>query len=61
MPTGCQFHPRCAVEVDACPTTDVELWPGWVRTVPELDWRIELRIGAARDEAEPAASGSLPP
>lgn len=22
----------------------VELWPGWVTSVPELDWRIEVRI-----------------
>jgi hypothetical protein len=24
----------------------VEVWPGWVETVPELDWRIEVRIEA---------------
>lgn len=22
----------------------VELWPGWVTTVPEMDWRVEVRI-----------------
>lgn len=22
----------------------VELWPGWVTTVPEVDWRVEVRI-----------------
>jgi hypothetical protein len=22
----------------------VELWPGWVTTVPEFDWRVEVRI-----------------
>ena len=27
LPTGCPFHPRCAVAVEECPTTDVELWP----------------------------------
>ena len=25
----------------------VELWPGWVASVPELDWRIDLRLGEA--------------
>ena len=25
--SGCPFHPRCAVAVAECPTTDVELWP----------------------------------
>jgi hypothetical protein len=23
---------------------DVRLWPGWVDRVPELEWRIELRV-----------------
>lgn len=27
LPTGCPFHPRCAVAVDKCLTVDVELWP----------------------------------
>jgi peptide/nickel transport system ATP-binding protein len=26
LPTGCSFHPRCAVARGECPTTDVELW-----------------------------------
>ena len=26
IPSGCPFHPRCAVAVEACPTLDVELW-----------------------------------
>ena len=30
LPTGCSFHPRCAVARDGCPTTDVELWPAGV-------------------------------
>jgi hypothetical protein len=25
----------------------VELWPGWVASVPELDWRIEVSVGVA--------------
>ena len=27
LPTGCPFHPRCTVAVDACRTTDVQLRP----------------------------------
>jgi peptide/nickel transport system ATP-binding protein len=27
IPSGCPFHPRCAVAVPECPTTAVELWP----------------------------------
>jgi peptide/nickel transport system ATP-binding protein len=27
LPTGCPFHPRCAVAVDECSTLDVELRP----------------------------------
>jgi peptide/nickel transport system ATP-binding protein len=27
VPSGCPFHPRCPVAVDACATADVELWP----------------------------------
>ena len=27
LPSGCPFHPRCAVAVGECPSTDVELWP----------------------------------
>jgi peptide/nickel transport system ATP-binding protein len=27
VPSGCPFHPRCAVAVDICPRTPVELWP----------------------------------
>ena len=26
IPSGCPFHPRCAVARPECPTTDVELW-----------------------------------
>ena len=26
IPTGCPFHPRCAVARPECPTVDVELW-----------------------------------
>jgi hypothetical protein len=35
---------------------DVELWPGWVDRVPQLGWRIELRI-----EDGPIPSGSASP
>lgn len=34
----------------------VDLWPDWVTSVPELDWRIELRIGTASDGASPSGS-----
>ena len=27
LPSGCPFHPRCSQAIDACPRTDVELWP----------------------------------
>ena len=27
IPSGCPFHPRCAVAVPECPSTAVELWP----------------------------------
>ncbi len=27
IPSGCPFHPRCPVAVDACPRIDVDLWP----------------------------------
>jgi peptide/nickel transport system ATP-binding protein len=27
LPTGCSFHPRCAVRREDCPTAAVELWP----------------------------------
>jgi len=27
IPTGCPFHPRCAVAIAECPTAEVELWP----------------------------------
>jgi hypothetical protein len=30
----------------------VELWPGWVTTVPELDWRVDVRI-VSPEEFEP--------
>jgi peptide/nickel transport system ATP-binding protein len=27
LPSGCPFHPRCPDAVEACATTDLELWP----------------------------------
>ena len=33
----------------------VELWPGWVDRVPELEWRIELRV---ESDPEPSARSS---
>lgn len=38
---------------------DVELWPGWVDRVPELWWRIDLRVSDADvPSSSPSASGS---
>ncbi len=34
----------------------VDLWPGWVATVPELDWRIDLVIEGAPAVASPSVS-----
>lgn len=33
----------------------VELWPGWVTTIPELEWRVEVRIEEL-DSTAPAPS-----
>jgi hypothetical protein len=38
---------------------NVELWPGWVTSVPQLDWRIDLRLHSAPDD--PASSPSATP
>jgi peptide/nickel transport system ATP-binding protein len=27
LPSGCPFHPRCPAAIEACSSTDVELWP----------------------------------
>jgi hypothetical protein len=36
---------------------DVTLWPGWVSTVPDRDWRIEVEIsGVDAMSPEPSAS-----
>lgn len=35
---------------------DIELWPGWVTTVPAVEWRVEVRIGSADATAEPGPS-----
>ena len=34
----------------------VDLWPGWVATVPELDWRIDLVIEDPPATASPSVS-----
>lgn len=33
---------------------DVELWPGWVTSVPTVEWRVEVRIGSAEATSGPA-------
>jgi hypothetical protein len=40
-------------------TPTVSLWPGWVRTVTDLDWRVEVRVEDGAEEIAP--SGSLGP
>ncbi len=37
-------------------TATVSLWPDWVQSVPELDWRIDLRIDSAADEPVPSVT-----
>ena len=40
----------------------VDLWPGWVSAVPDLDWRIDVQIAGPSDlpPLSPGASGSPP-
>ena len=38
-------------------TATVDLWPGWVSSVPGIDWRIEVRI-AGEDVTTPVPSSS---
>jgi hypothetical protein len=37
---------------------DVGLWPGWVDRVPELEWRIEIRVEGEPEEPEPSGRSS---
>lgn len=37
-------------------SASVELWPAWVGSVPELDWRINVRIGDASGDPVPSAT-----
>ncbi|MBA2631581.1 MAG: hypothetical protein H0U86_01050, partial [Chloroflexi bacterium] len=37
-------------------SASVELWPAWVGSVPELDWRINVRIGDASGDPGPSAT-----
>ena len=42
--------------------TTVELWPGWVSAVPDLDWRIDVVIAEDRSATPaPSSSASAPP
>jgi peptide/nickel transport system ATP-binding protein len=54
VPSGCSFHPRCAVAVPECSTRAMELWPAGegrvaacVRVLPDFD-------------GEPAAGAVIP-
>ena len=31
-------------------SVSVELWPGWASTVPELEWRVEIRVAETPEE-----------
>jgi len=44
-------------------TTEVTFWPGWVGTVPALDWRVEVRVlgGDADPTIEPSPSVTTSP
>ena len=61
LPSGCPFHPRCPVAIDACPHTPVELWPAGANReaacvhVRALRWPRERRRAAARGERPPRA------
>jgi peptide/nickel transport system ATP-binding protein len=44
VPSGCSFHPRCAVAVPECSTREMELWPAGsgrlaacIRVLPDFD------------------------
>ena len=40
----------------------IDLWPGWVSSVPGLDWRIDVVIAGAQDATSaPSSSGSSSP
>jgi hypothetical protein len=45
---------RSAAEAEAAladlGTVSVELWPGWAATVPELEWRVEIRVAENLEE-----------
>jgi hypothetical protein len=46
-------------EIGAVATVD--LWPDWVSSVPELDWRIDIRIAGAPLTPVPSSSVSASP
>lgn len=39
----------------------VDLWPGWVTTVPELEWRVEVRIAELGPVPAPSGSAEASP
>ena len=59
LPSGCPFHPRCAVAVGECPSTDVELWPAGdgrrAACVHVLERAAPRERGPARDPRTPRA------
>ena len=47
---------EAAAALDGLADARIDLWPGWVSAVPEMDWRIDVRIDGA--EPGPVPSGS---
>lgn len=47
-----------SAELEDLGRASIDLWPGWVTSVPELEWRIEVTIERVDDEgrAQPEAS-----
>jgi hypothetical protein len=39
----------------------VELWPGWLSTVPTLEWRIDVRVEGGDGEGTPDRAAASPP
>jgi hypothetical protein len=36
----------------------IEVWPGWVTSVPDLEWRIDVRIDGGEEGEAASPSGS---
>ena len=47
---------EAAAALEQLGSATVDLWPGWVQSVPELDWRIDVRIDSVADGPAPSAT-----